>query len=151
MEPPPSDERPGLGDEGSAETYHRGRKTRGRLGASLLVVGALGWTCLRLKPTRVRIQGDSMAPTLVAGDWALAFTPRRFSSGDVVIVEHPERPGFEMVKRVVKVTDRGQYWVEGDSPGASTDSRAFGAVSGAALKAKVVAIYWPKERRRLVR
>lgn len=92
-----------------------------------------------------------MAPTLIEGDWALAFTPRRFSSGDVVIVEHPERPGFEMVKRVAKVTDRGQYWVEGDSPGASTDSRTFGAVSGAALKAKVVAVYWPKERRRLVR
>jgi Signal peptidase, peptidase S26 len=92
-----------------------------------------------------------MAPTLIAGEWALAFTPRRFSRGDVVIVEHPDRPGFEMVKRVVKVTDRGQYWVEGDSPGASTDSRTFGPVSGSALKARVIAVYWPKVHRRLIR
>jgi nickel-type superoxide dismutase maturation protease len=104
-----------------------------------------------MKPSRVRIEGDSMAPTLLADDWALAFTPRRFARGDVVVVEHPQRPGYEMVKRLVMVVGPDEYWVEGDAPEASTDSRAFGPVSGSALKAKVVAVYWPKDRRRLIR
>ena len=92
-----------------------------------------------------------MAPTLVAGDWALAFTPRRFTPGDIVVVEHPERAGYEMVKRLVRVVGADHYWVEGDAPEASTDSRTFGPVSEAALKAKIVAIYWPRGRRGLVR
>ena len=104
-----------------------------------------------LRPTRVRIEGDSMAPTLLEGDWALAYTPRRFTPGDVVILEHPQRPGFELVKRLVKIGPTGEYWVEGDAPEASTDSRSFGAVSRGALKAKVVAIYWPKGRRSFLR
>jgi len=104
-----------------------------------------------LRPSRVRIAGDSMAPTLLEGDWALAFTPRRFAPGDVVILEHPQRPGFELVKRLVRVVGPGEYWVEGDSPDASTDSRTFGPVPRMAVKAKVVAIYWPKSRRGLLR
>ena len=121
------------------------------MGTGVLVAGALAWTCLRLRPARVRIEGASMEPTLLGGDWALAFTPRTFRRGDVVVVEHPELVGYEMVKRLIRIVDTDQYWVEGDSPDASTDSRTFGPVSGSALKAKIVAVYWPKERRGLVR
>ena len=46
-----------------------------------------------------------MAPTLAPGDWALVATPSSYSRGDVVVVEHPGRPGFEMVKRIVKHPD----------------------------------------------
>ena len=42
-----------------------------------------------------------MRPTLEPGEWALAVAPRGDLLGEVVVVEHPERPGFEMVKRVV--------------------------------------------------
>ena len=98
-----------------------------------------------------------MAPTLAPDDWALVVVPKRFALGDVVVVEHPGRPGFEMVKRIAavpgaRVGDRtlaeDEFWVEGDMGAASTDSRQFGPVSGEALKAKVLLVYWPRERRR---
>ena len=44
-----------------------------------------------------------MVPTLLPGDWALAVSGRRARRGDVVVVEHPGRPGYEMVKRVTAV------------------------------------------------
>ena len=101
-----------------------------------------------------------MAPELLAGDWGLAVTPGRVRRGDVVVVEHPTRPGFEMVKRVIAVPDDlapdgrilevGEWWVEGDNPAESTDSRHFGPVALDAIKARLRLIYWPPSRRRLV-
>lgn len=97
-----------------------------------------------------------MAPTLLPGDWALVVPLRHPKVGDVAVVEHPGRPGYEMVKRISagpgsRVDDRmlnpDEWWVEGDLAAASTDSRQFGPVLGDALKAKVVLIYWPRERR----
>jgi signal peptidase I len=44
-----------------------------------------------------------------------------------------------------------EYWVEGDFAQASTDSRQFGPVTREELKAKVLLIYWPLDRRRAVR
>jgi hypothetical protein len=79
--------------------------------------------------------------------------------GDVVVVEHPGRPGYEMVKRIAaspggrvggRTLGADEWWVEGDLASASTDSRRFGPVLGDALKAKVVLVYWPRERRRRV-
>jgi inner membrane protease subunit 1 len=101
-----------------------------------------------------------MVPTLMPGDWALAVTRRSFRPGDVVVVEHPGRPGYEIVKRLVagpgkrageRLLGDDEYWIEGDRPDASTDSRHFGPVRLEHLKAKVVAVYWPKERRRRIR
>ena len=115
---------------------------------------------MRYRPARIAIEGVSMAPTLVPGDWALVVTPDRFHRDDVVVVEHPQRPGYEIVKRLVGVPGstvggrelgEGEYWVEGDFAHRSTDSREFGPVSGANLKAKVILVYWPRDRRRLVR
>lgn len=119
-----------------------------------------GWALLRSRPSRVAIDGESMAPTLRAGDRAIVTTPRAFRRGDVVVVEHPDRPGYEMVKRLVgvpgdtvrEVTLPGaRYWVEGDFPQASTDSRSFGPVGRDALKAKVLLVYGPAGRRGVVR
>ena len=97
-----------------------------------------------------------MVPTLMPGDWALAVTRRRYRRGDVVVVEHPGRPGYEMVKRVVKgphepvgerVLAEDEFWVVGDREDVSTDSRHFGPVRREQVKAKVLLVYWPKERR----
>src|SRR4029453_18533138 len=92
----------------------------------------------RWRPFRVEVAGASMRPTLEPGDWALAVRTRRGRLGAVVVVEHPERPGFELVKRVVPAPGdpaldgpRGlidRVWVEGDDPHGSTDSRGFGGV-----------------------
>ena len=101
-----------------------------------------------------------MAPTLVPGDWALVATRSSYRRGHVVVVEHPRRPGYEMVKRLVglpgdRVAGRtlavGEHWVEGDDELASTDSRQFGPVRGGAMKARVLLVYWPPERRRRIR
>jgi nickel-type superoxide dismutase maturation protease len=137
------------------ETYHRGRKTRWGVGAAVLL--GVVWASIRWRPSRVAIAGGSMAPTLAPGDYALAVPLRQPVVGDVVVVEHPDRPRYEMVKRIVgapggRVGERtlgsGEWWVEGDFPDASTDSRQFGPVGRDALKAKVVLVYWPKDRRR---
>jgi nickel-type superoxide dismutase maturation protease len=100
-----------------------------------------------------------MVPTLLPDDWCLVVKPGSWRQGDVVVVEHPGRPGYEMVKRLVAVPgDRhdgrvladGEFWVVGDHPDASTDSRHFGPVSGDALKARVLLVFGPRERRRMV-
>jgi len=77
----------------------------------------------------------------------------------VVVVEHPGRPGYEIIKRLValpgdRVGERSlaadEFWVEGDGP-ASTDSRHFGPVTRAELKARAIFVYRPRERRGLIR
>ena len=144
----------------SAETYHRGRKRMGGVGATVVVAAGVAGACLRFKPSRVEIKGGSMAPTLAPGDWALVVIPARYERGDVVVVEHPGRSGYEMVKRLVglpgdRVADRmlgdDELWIEGDYAPASTDSRQFGPVRADALKAKVLLVYWPPGRRGRVR
>lgn len=121
---------------------------------------ATAWACLRAKPSRVAIEGPSMAPTLLPGDWVLVMTPRRYHAGDVVVVEHPGRPGYEMVKRLRAVPGDvvgerrlglDEFWVEGDFERASTDSRHFGPVSRDELRAKAMLVYWPARRRRVLR
>lgn len=100
-----------------------------------------------------------MAPTLIPGDWALTIPLRAPARGQVVVVEHPERPGFEMVKRIVagpgdaignRTLGTDEWWVEGDYPKVSTDSRAFGPVAADHLKARVRMVYSPPARRRLL-
>ena len=135
-----------------------GRDRVAGLGA-LAFLGVSIWSFLRYRPSRVAVRGPSMAPTLLPGDWALVVTPRTFAADDVVVVEHPGRPGYEMVKRLTgvpgdtvgeRVLGLDEWWVEGDHAGASTDSRRFGPVTRDELKAKVVVVYWPPSRRRRV-
>ena len=100
-----------------------------------------------------------MRPTLEPGDWALAVRVRRVRRGDVVVVEHPERPGFDLVKRVVHVPGdvapdgrvlMDELWIEGDEPEGSTDSRRFGPVPMERVRARVRWVWWPPERVRLL-
>jgi nickel-type superoxide dismutase maturation protease len=73
------------------------------------------------------VVGDSMAPTLRTGDWVLARRSTRVRAGDVVVLTDPREPTLLLVKRVAEVRPNG-YYVLGDSPDASTDSRQFGVV-----------------------
>jgi nickel-type superoxide dismutase maturation protease len=119
---------------------------------------ATAYAFLRWKPFRVEIHGTSMLPSLSPGDWALAVEPSRYRRGDVVVVEHPARPGFEMVKRLVavpsdvmpdgRVLGPDEFWIEGDHPEGSTDSRSFGPVRREHLKGRLGVVYRPFERRR---
>jgi len=166
-QPPPSDvpdEESSASDEASeepeVESYRRGRKAASGVVAGAALIAGAAFAFARYHPARVAIEGVSMAPTLLPGDWALVVTPERFHRDDVVVVEHPQRPGYEIVKRLVGVPGseiggpelgEDEYWVEGDFAHRSTDSRDFGPVRRDQLKAKVVLVYWPPARRRLVR
>lgn len=128
--------------------------------AGALALATTVWLVVRWRPSRVEVRGDSMIPALWPGDRALAVPARRPSRGHVVVVEHPTRPGFEIVKRITAVpgdlTPDGrtlgadEFWVEGDNPSRSTDSRQHGTVRAAQVRARVRLVYWPPSRRRLV-
>jgi type IV secretory pathway protease TraF len=152
--PPPSDDVP------SDRTYHRPRAPRKPILAAGAFIGAAAWAFLRWKPFRVEIAGPSMRPALEPGEWALAVSTPRLRRGAVVVVEHPRRPGFEMVKRLVgvpgdrapdgRVLGADEFWVEGDATEISTDSRHFGPVGRRDVKAAVRLVYWPLDRRRVL-
>jgi inner membrane protease subunit 1 len=121
-------------------------------GAALLLIG---WWFLR--PFRVAVTGPSMEPELLAGDYLVAVRAR-VRRGSLVVVEHPGRHGFEMVKRVTAVAGDsvdsitltpGHVWIQGDNPSASSDSRSFGPVGPQAIKGVVRLRYWPPARARL--
>lgn len=83
-----------------------------------------------------RIVGASMLPYFQPGRIVLGWRAKRIRSGDVVIVMHD---GLEKIKRVDRV--RGdKLYVLGDNADASTDSRQFGWLPMASVKARVV---WP--------
>jgi nickel-type superoxide dismutase maturation protease len=129
---------------------HRRRSVLRFLAAAWIAVAWLRW-----RPFRVAVEGQSMAPALEPGDWVVAVRTGSIPPRSIVVVEHPDRPGFEMVKRLTGVPgdtlgalvlEDDQYWVIGDRPEASTDSRWFGPVGGAAIRGTVVFRYWPLER-----
>lgn len=66
-----------------------------------------------------------MSPVLADGDVVLARCGARVRPGDVVLVRWPERPGQLSVKRAVRPDGAG-WWVLGDNPYGSTDSRTLG-------------------------
>jgi signal peptidase I len=158
--PPSASEEPVPEEPSEPESYRRGRKRVSGVVAGLALVVAAAAAFARYRPARVAIEGISMAPTLLPDDWVLVVTPDHFDRDDVVVVEHPQRPGYEIVKRLVavpgdeldaRILEPDEFWVEGDFADHSTDSRSFGPVNGAQLKAKAILIYWPLERRRVVR
>jgi type IV secretory pathway protease TraF len=106
-----------------------------------------------------------MEPTLADGDVVVALARRRPRTGDVVVVEHPGRAGFEMVKRVAGSPGEvvhlladgsrlsepvalraGEWFVVGDSPAASTDSRSFGPLRAEHLHGVVILAIGPLRR-----
>ena len=77
--------------------------------------------------TTVRIVGPSMEPTIRNGEVYLVRRGGVVRVGDAVLLEHPLRPHLLTVKRAVRREGQG-WWVEGDNPDASSDSRTFGVV-----------------------
>src|SRR2546427_61286 len=91
----------------------------------------------------VRVAGDSRRPTLEPGD-LLAVRPMREGEparGQVVVVKRPA--GTEVVKRVVDAAGPNLFWIEGDNPSRSTDSRTIGPVAREDIEGIVAARYWP--------
>jgi nickel-type superoxide dismutase maturation protease len=97
--------------------------------------------------TTVRIVGPSMEPALRNGEVYLAKAAHnvRVVRGDVVVVVHPQRNELLTVKRLVRRTEDG-WWVEGDNPVSSSDSREFGPVPEANIRAKILIRLRPLRR-----
>ncbi|MCY3557987.1 MAG: S24/S26 family peptidase [Chloroflexi bacterium] len=84
----------------------------------------------------LRVQGDSMSPSLRHGDRLFALTPRLFPirPGRVIAFR---RNGELYLKRVLSREGEG-WFVVGDNPSRSTDSRRFGPVPPSAVEAVAV-------------
>ena len=77
--------------------------------------------------TTIAIAGDSMVPAASPGDWWLVRRTTRIRPGDLVAFRHPVRIDLLVVKRAVERRPDG-WWMLGDNPARSDDSRHFGAV-----------------------
>lgn len=92
--------------------------------------------------TTVRIVGPSMEPALVNGDWWLVRRSTRLRPGVVVLLQHPGRPELSVVKRLAERRESG-WWVLGDNPDHSEDSRQFGAVPEELIVGRLILRYRP--------
>lgn len=84
-------------------------------------------------------EGASMNPTLKDGEAVLVDRKAEIEVGDIVVAKHPIEQRSEIVKRVASINERGHYFLVGDNPVDSNDSRHFGAVTRDYIKGKVVA------------
>jgi DNA-3-methyladenine glycosylase II len=79
-----------------------------------------------------------MLPNLRPGQEVVATDSRQARIGDVVVFEHPARPGFWMIKRVSKSSqeiDPDQAWVLSDNPTETrSDSRTLGPLPKSSLR-----------------
>ena len=114
------------------------------------------------------VAGPSMQPTLLDGERVLvdvlSYRHRDPRIGEVVLVEGPD--GTRLVKRVAPLPAGAAlpdprlwggpaggraFWLLGDNPASSVDSRRFGAVPAERLRGRVVARFWPPARAGRVR
>jgi phage repressor protein C with HTH and peptisase S24 domain len=84
-----------------------------------------------------------MVPTLRSGDALVVRRNPRVRSGDVVVARFRARPGLLVVKRAVRPQDGG-WWIQGDNPLITDDSRAYGVAD---VIGRVLIRYYPKPGR----
>jgi nickel-type superoxide dismutase maturation protease len=99
----------------------------------------------------VEVQGGSMAPTLLPGEWLVVerrtFVHRPPRVGEIVLAADPREPSRELIKRVAALDPFARTLeLRGDAPNASTDSRVFGSVPIQEVEWRVLARYWPADR-----
>ena len=91
-----------------------------------------------------------MSPSLREGDWLLGVSARLLppAPGRIVVFRQP-RAGRLSIKRVA-VRESGcessGWFLLGDNPPRSTDSRAYGVVPAEQIEAVVIARYGPLRR-----
>jgi nickel-type superoxide dismutase maturation protease len=88
-----------------------------------------------------------MSPLLQPGDEVFVKPcnqgNQRLTVGDIVTLWHPTQPGLKIVKRIAQShhdsdITRDRYFVQGDNPAESTDSRHFGWIDADQIIGKVL-------------
>lgn len=86
-------------------------------------VPSRGWLLRRFV-----VHDDSMRPTLVPGNGLIGLRSRRARVGQLRVFEHPDRPGFWLVKRVTAVSDDRMHVRSDDRTRSTVDSRQLGDI-----------------------
>ena len=88
-----------------------------------------------------------MSPTLREGDWLLGVSARLLppKPGRIVVFRQPRGGRGRSIKRVA-AREAGGWFLLGDNPPRSTDSRAYGVVPEGQIEAIVIARYGPPRR-----
>tara|TARA_Y100000768_G_scaffold352318_1_gene303844 strand:- start:283 stop:531 length:249 start_codon:yes stop_codon:yes gene_type:complete len=72
-----------------------------------------------------------MSPLLSDGDEVL-FDPyinQTLNIGDILLFNHPYKRNDKLVKRITKIKGDSLYFLEGDNPVNSSDSKTFGYIN----------------------
>lgn len=84
-----------------------------------------------------KVKGRSMEPNYKPGDYLLINQwARNPGKGEVVVLKDPGNSQL-LLKRVVQIRGK-RYYVKGDNPAQSTDSRHFGWVKRSNILGKVL-------------
>ena len=90
---------------------------------------------------RFKVVGNSMYPTLKPGDEILidphAYLRNPPQTNDLIVTMHPSQKNLKLVKRIAFIDPDSNYFLVGDNPGASTDSRDWGAIELERIEGKV--------------
>lgn len=86
------------------------------------------------------VDGPSMVPTLRPGDAVLVSRARSTRPGDVVVARFRSRPDLLVVKRAARPDGDG-WWLLGDNPLVTDDSRAYGVAD---VIGRVTLRWWPR-------
>ena len=94
------------------------------------------------------VAGDSMSPTLEAGDWVVSLDSRflKPAPGRIAVLRRPGGEGEILIKRLLIEEPGGGWYVIGDQPARSTDSRRFGPVPEDHIQGIVLFRYHPLAR-----
>lgn len=90
---------------------------------------------------RLKVVGESMLPFLSPGEEILIdpyiYNKSKPEINDVVAIAHPLKTTLAIVKRIKAISEDGKYFLMGDNPTASTDSRHWGTISQQQIIGKV--------------
>lgn len=118
-------------------------KNRRAVLTGMALAGGLTVLCLAFLVRPLRVDGQSMEPTLQRGDLVLAWIGPGLAgaarTGRIVVARVPAANGIgfdRVVKRVARVegiSDGRRWTLVGDNPAASRDSRDYGAIDASRL------------------
>jgi len=87
-----------------------------------------------------------MLPLLQPGDEILidphAYTKLLPQIDDIVVTVHPWQKNLTIVKRIAALDSQERYWLLGDNPQRSTDSRHWGTIELADIIGKVTSQFY---------